>query len=265
MCSQSQEKQVAKLHELLAAEKTPTGAWNQLFEDTLKKFKSTANFFEGHSKFLRMLEETPENTAIEEQGREEKPVTTTVYETLEYALDIFGRAEDLQYQKNATNRRATGTVMWRGNVLLPDLPVDELLGLEARLTKIRGLFADIPTLDATKHWEKAEQIGQYVWQAKFPEDATKTEKRLTAVELSKATDKHPAQVQAVPKDVVIGKFTTIKRSGATTAIRKAEAIKRIDELLIEVKQARMRANETEAETGKIAHVLVNLLLEPLKD
>ena len=31
---------MAKLHELLAAEKTPTGAWNTLYEDTLKKFKN---------------------------------------------------------------------------------------------------------------------------------------------------------------------------------------------------------------------------------
>lgn len=256
---------MAKLHELLAAEKTPTGAWNQLFEDTIKKFKNPAHFFDGHSKSLAMIEDTPANKAIEDQNREEKPVTTTVLETLEYALDIFATAENLQYQKNATNRKATGTVRWRGAALLVEMPVDELLGLEARLTKMRQLFADMPTLDATKHWEKAEQIGAHVWQTKHPEEATKTEKQVIPVVMSAATDKHPAQIQAVQKDVVVGKFTTVKRSGAATAIQKAEAIKRIDELLIEVKQARMRANETETENGKIANLLVDLLLEPLKD
>jgi hypothetical protein len=117
---------MAKLHELLAAEKTPTGAWNQLYEDTMKKFKNPTHFFDGHSKSLKMIEDSPANTAIEDQAREEKPVTTNVYETLEYALDIFGKAEDLQYQKNATNRKAHGTVMWKGQPLLKDMPVDQL-------------------------------------------------------------------------------------------------------------------------------------------
>lgn len=255
---------MAKLHELLAAEKTPTGAWNQLFEDTIKKFKNPAHFFDGHSKSLLMIEDTPANKAIEDQNREEKPVTTTVLDTLEYALDIFANAEDLQFQKNATNRKATGTVMWRGSPLLVEMPVDELLGLEARLTKMRLLFAEMPTLDATKHWAKADQIGANIWQTQFPEEATKTEKQVIPVIMAPATDKHPAQIQAVQKDIVVGKFTTTKRSGAATAIQKAEAIKRIDELLIEVKQARMRANETEAEKGSVADKIVGILLEPLK-
>lgn len=135
---------MSKLHELLAAEKTPTGAWNALYEDTLKKFKNVSHFFDGHSKSLAMIAESPESKAIEAQAREEKPVTTTVYETLEYALDIYGKSEDLQFQKNATNRKASGTVMWQGQPLLMDMPVDELLGLEARLTRLRQLFAEIP-------------------------------------------------------------------------------------------------------------------------
>jgi hypothetical protein len=220
---------MTKLHELLAAEKTPTGAWNQLYEDTLKKFKNPAHFYEGHSKSLAMIEDTPNNKATEEQAREEKPVTTNVYDTLEYALDIFRKAEDLQYQKNATNRIATGTVMWRGSVLLENMPVDELLGLESRLTRIRALFSEIPTLDATKHWQKAEGLGAHVWETTYPEETTKTEKSLFPVVMSEATKEHPAQIQAVGKDVVVGKFTTIKRCGSATAEQKAEAIKRVDE------------------------------------
>jgi hypothetical protein len=255
---------MAKLHELLAAEKTPTGAWNQLYEDTLKKFKNVSHFFDGHSKSLAMIEDTAANKATEQMAREEKPVTTTVAETLEYALEIFGRAEDLQFQKNATNRSAIGTVMWRGKPLLLNLPVDELLGLESRLTKLRALFAEIPTLDATKHWAKAAELGAYIWVTQFPEETTKTEKQVMPVVMSPATDKHPAQVQAIQRDAVVGKFTTVKRSGAATTAQKAEAIKRIDELLIEIKQARMRANETEVVKDSLAATLVALLMEPLK-
>jgi hypothetical protein len=254
---------MSKLHELLAAEKTPTGAWNQLYEDTLKKFKNPSHFFDGHSKALAMIEDSPANKAIEDQAREEKPVTTTVFDTLDYALDLFGKAEDLQYQKNATNRKAVGTVMWHGKPLLVDMPVDQLLGLEARLTKLRQLYAEIPTLDATKHWAPATNIGKHVWATKFPEETTKTEKQTTPVVMHAATKEHPAQVAAVQKDVVVGKFTTTKRSGSATALQKAEALKRVDELLVEIKQARMRANETAVESGRISDVLLPLLLEPL--
>jgi len=253
---------MAKLHELLAAEKTPTGAWNQLYEDTLKKFKNPTHFFDGHSKSLAMIEDTEANKAVEAQAREEKPVTTTVYETLEYALDLYGKAEDLQYQKNATNRKATGTVLWRGEPLLRDMPVDELLGLEARLTKLRQLYAEVPTLDATKHWRPAEHIGRHVWETRHAEENTKTEKQTLPVVMSPATREHPAQIQAVQKDIVVGKFSTTKRSGAATALQKAEALKRIDELLVEIKQARMRANETVVEGGSVSEVLLPLLLEP---
>lgn len=256
---------MSKLHELLAAEKTPTGAWNQLYEDTLKKFKNPTHFFDGHSKSLSMIEDSPVNKAIEDQAREEKPVTTTVYDTLEYALNIFGNAEDLQFQKNATNRKAVGTVMWRGQALLRDMPVDQLLGLEARLMKLRQLYAEVPTLDATKHWQPAQNIGRHVWMTVYPEETTKTEKQMIPVVMQAATKEHPAQIAPVQKDVVVGKFTMIKRSGSATTLQKAEALKRVDELLIEVKQARMRANETPVEIGSISDVLLPLLLEPFKE
>jgi len=255
---------MSKLHELLAAEKTPTSAWNQLMEDTLKKFKNPPSFFNGYSKSLKMIEDTPANANVEAQAKEEKPVVTTVYDTLAYAFGIYATMEDLQYQKNATNRQATGTVMWKGQPLLVDMPVDELLGLEARLVKIREIMVAMPTLDASKYWVKNEQLGLNVWETKFPEETTKTEKQVIPVEMSPATKEHPAQVQAIGRDTVVGKFTTVSRCGSATAVQKSDAIKRVDDLMIEVKQARMRANETVAVTDKIADKVVALLLEPLK-
>jgi len=256
---------MAKLHELLAAEKTPTGAWNQLLEETHKKFGNASHFFEGYTVSLAMIEQTPANAEMEAAAHEVKAVATTVYDTLEYALDLWGKAEDCQAQKNATNRLATGTVMWRGAPLLEGLPVDELLGLEARLKKIRELYVRIPTLDATKHWKLDPQAGAHIYVMEHPEEKTKTKKTLIPVQLSPATDHHPAQVAQVNEDVVVGRSTTERKSGAVSAYQKAEAIKRIDELLVEVKQARMRANETEVEKITVADKLLPLLLEPLKD
>jgi hypothetical protein len=254
---------MSKLHELLAAEKTPNAAWNELFESTMKKFKSPGHFYEGHSKTLAMIEDSPANKAVEAQAREEKPVTTTVNDTLDYALDIYCRAEDLQLQKNEANARARGTVMLNGEEFLPNLTVDELLGLESRLGKLRLLVAELPTLDATKHWTQPEGGQPNVWETRFPEETTKTEKRVTPVIMSPATDKHPAQVQAVAVDAVVGRFTTVRRSGAATALQKATALKVLDTLLVEVKQARMRANETEVGKDRIGSKIKNLLMDAI--
>lgn len=254
---------MAKLHEVLAAEKTTVAAWHELFEDTVRKMKNPSDFFVGHSKSLAMIEDTPVNKALEAQAAEEKKVTTSVAETLAYAFDIFGRSEKLQMQKNATNRTATATVMFDGEPLLPDMPVDELLGLEARLKKIRELFELMPTMAGSVRWERAPSFGPFVWQSTTPSINTKTDKVMTPVVMSPATDKHPAQVQAVTKDLVVGTVTSIHRTGCCTTDQKARALTMIDSLMMEVKQARMRANATEVvEVGAAANALVALLMSP---
>ena len=55
------------------------------------------------------------------------------------------------------------------------------------------------------------------------------------------------------------------RTGAVTAVQKSEAIKLIDELLVEIKQARMRANETIVVNAKLGKDLLTLLMSPLKN
>src|SRR3990170_1819353 len=211
-----------------------------------------------------MIEATAENERGSLAARVEKPVTTTVHATLDYLFALFAHAEDLQYQKNLTNQRASGTVMWKGVPFLADLPIDQLLGLEARLAEIRLLFLAMPTIDASKTWKPAPQIGNHIWEIEHPEIKTKTDKRIVPVLLHPATPEHPANVQAVSKDVIVGHFKDIHRSGAVTAQQKADAIMRIDELSEEVKKARQRANEAEVMAGTIGMQVVRLLLEPLQ-
>lgn len=253
-----------KLHELLAAEKVPAKTWNDLQEDTRHKFKRPDDFFRGHDVSLKMIEAGPEAEAEEAAARQSKAVPTTVHDTLDFALDQWVKYEDLQYQKNATNRTATGTVMWDGKELLKDLPVDELLGLEARLAKIRALIEAAPTLDATKHWKRNEQMGRHVWGLEYPEQATKTKKLPRAFVKHEGTDKHPPQVDVMTEDKAVGTFTKQLWSGACTAVQKSDALLRIDALILAVKQARMRANETEAVTTRIAGTLKELIMEPFK-
>lgn len=248
-----------KIHEVLAAEKSVNAAWQKLHEETAAKFHKP-EFFNGHVKSLKMIDEGPASEALEKAAAEQMPVRTNVHDTLAYALGIYYNAEKLQLQKNATNRAATADVVFRGETLLKGMPVDQLLGLEARLAKIRELYISLPTLDASKNWAWSETEGVWVAPA---EQAVKTDKVMTPVILAPATDKHPAQVEKVTKDIPVGTFSLVRRSGAATAVQKAEAIKLIDELLVEVKQARMRANDTEViVSGDELKPLLTLLMSP---
>jgi len=154
--------------------------------------------------------------------------------------------------------------MFGGKEILKDIPVDQCLGLEARLGRIRKLFITMPTLDASRHWKPDQSSGRHVWVTEHPESSTRTDKRMIPVVMYEATEKHPAQVQPIGKDIVVGQYTTVKRSGAVTAAQKAAAIRRIDDLLTEIKKARMRANETVVEDVERALPLIDLLLEPLR-
>lgn len=254
---------MSRIHELLAVEKTLVAAWNTILEETRKKF-GNANYFEGSSRSLKMIEDTEINKAEELAQRQEKPVVTTVLDTLTYFFEKFAKAEDLQFSKNIANANARTTVMFGGAPLLESIPVDECLGLEARLLRIKSMLLQIPTLDASRHWEADDAAGRHIWVTKFPDVTTKTDKKIIPVVLYEATEKHPAQVQVAGKDEVVGHFTTVRRSGAVTAAQKAAVISRIDELISEVKKARQRANEAEVEDQERIRPVIDLILDPLR-
>lgn len=248
-----------KLHELLAVEKTKTSAANKLIEDTVSKFKKDT-FFQGSIKTLKMLSESPENFAIEDSLKEIKELPTTVPETLSYLFDYWADAEDVVFAKNITNQRAVADLMYKGEVLVPNVPVDELLGLEVRLETLRRMFEHMPTLDASKEWELKDSGRDGEYKAVNLEVTSKTEKVMTPVVMYEATDKHAAQVEKVTVDKVVGTFSRIQTSGAASSKQKASIMSIVDELLVQVKQARMRANSVEASTDKIGKTITNLLL-----
>lgn len=255
---------MGKLHELLAVEKVKVGAANKLLSDTTYKFKK-AEYFSGHVKSLNMIEDSEQNKAIENAAYDVRNLPTTVHETLEYALKFWADAEDVIYQKNSTNKYAVADLYYQGNVISKDVSVDELLGLENRLEVLRKVFEEIPTLNAATRWQQNLGSGRAgAWEAVNPEITTKTERITVPVVLYEATDKHPAQVKESTLDRTVGTFSLEKYSGAATSAQKAKIINIVDELLTEVKQARMRANSVEASTEKIGNTLVDIIMGAFK-
>ena len=253
---------MAKLHELLAIEKNKLTQWTTLYQETLAKFNKE-QLFKGFIKSLKMIKECPENEALEKSGMETRDVVSTVNETLTYLFEHWSAYEDVQIKKNTTNQKATASLQV-GTTLIESVPVDELMGLENRLASIHDLFKNIPTLDASRDWQPSS-VREGVWMTSRPDVTTKTEKVVTPVVLYEATKDHPAKVEAVTKDEVVGTYTTISFSSAISSLKKSIMLKRIDDLIVEVKKARMRANSVNVIESSIGQILANYLLEPLTD
>jgi hypothetical protein len=257
---------MGKLHEVLATEKTVVGASDKLIEETRQKFSKYDHYFVGHLKTLSMIEDSEANRVMAAASKAAKDMPTTVEETLEYTLAHWARAEDVIATKNVTNQGAVADIEFRGTIFAEAVPVDELMGLEARLQVVRGLIQLVPTQDASREWSldtSSRHKGAY--RQNNVERTTKTEKITVPVVLYEATKEHPAQVKEVSRDVVVGTFEQVNWTGAATAKQKAEMMSTIDDLLIEVKKARMRANMIEARKTEIGRKIVNAILAPLKD
>jgi len=83
--------------------------------------------------------------------------------------------------------------------------------------------------------------------------------------LYEATDKHPAQIKEISKDVVVGAFSNMRFSGAITSRAKADSLAIIDELISEVKKSRTRANDVEVVPVNIGETITDILLEPIRN
>jgi len=252
---------MAKLHELLAAEKTVLAQSAKLFTETTAKL-GKSHFWEGFNKTLTLVADSPTKAAIEEAAKEVKLLPTNVADTLAYFVNFWSKSEDLLFSKNVSNQFAKADIIVNGIVLVTDVPVDELMGLEHRLEGLRQMLAQMPTLDASKTWSKAEDLGPNIWRSE-PEVTIKTDKTVDAVVLYPATDKFPAQVKEFSKDITIGSFKLIRTSGAVTSVAKSDILSNVDNLIMEVKKARTRANDIEAKSRQIGKTLMDFILAPL--
>lgn len=253
---------MSKLHELLAAEKTRETQVSQLLQTTETKFGKGDEYFTGRLKTLRMLTDDPANPTVEAQAREEKALITNVPITMDYVLNFWANYEDMQLQKHTTEQNAKADIELNGEVLFSDVPIDEILGLDKRLTALRAILAKAPTLNSSRKWVKGEL--EHTWELETPDVTSKIVNEIKGIVLAPATDKHPAQVEKTTEVRVVGQFTTQLTSGAVTAQQKADVLALIDELIAEVRKARSRCNEIEVNTQpRIGNKLKELILGAL--
>jgi hypothetical protein len=189
---------------------------------------------------------------------EQKEIVTTVFEKLKYLVRANVRALDAYLQKESTNQKAQGDIVVGETTIATNVPATVLLGLETKLAELRTVYANIPTLAPGPDWklDPAQRTG--VYKSEHPDVRFRTRKTMRAVQLSPATQHHPAQVQAINEDSAIAKISVQTWSGMITSAQKSDLLDRIDGLIRAVKRARQRANaETVDTTRKIGEALIN--------
>lgn len=246
---------MAKMHELLAAETNVNAVYNAMLEETLKVLEKPDHFTRvvAAKEFFNTEESHLNQT-------ETKDMVTTVTDRLGY---FFGRPfinmMDTSLQKDATNQIAKADLVVNGEVLLKEVPATALLAWESKFDALRRVLLKVPTLPPGPVWEE-DPNEDNLWRTKEPQVTFTTKKTMKPVILHEATKEHPAQVEKVFEDVPVAKVTKTVWSGMWTSSQKADALARLDTLLIAIKKARQRANRTEVLKPKAGQILANFIL-----
>lgn len=173
---------------------------------------------------------------LPDEGTKVQVHTDQVIEGVEATLK---RLWDVVATKDWANTEARADVVVDGVTLIDDAPVTFLLWLEKQLADVRTFVDGLPTLDPGIEWRWDANSGAY---RAAEEKKKRTKKTLKVIELSPATDKHPAQVTTVNEDVIVGWWHETKFSGAVAEEDKRDTLERVDKLAAAVKFAREEAN-----------------------
>lgn len=249
----------AKLHALLAVEEKLKTTANKLTDESIRTFNKE-QLFKGHTKRLTMFGDDESNSAMEEEGYEHKELTTTVDENLKYLFTSLARYWDAVYQKEATNQRAKADLVVNGKTLAKDVPATFLLGMEAKLRKLRDVLSAIHTLPPGIRWEKADDIKKGVYRAADKAVTMKTKREPKFEVITEATEHHPAQYEKVEVTSNVGKYETTNLCALLTPAELADRMKRLDDLIEGVVMARSKANGTEVNTDKIAYNMLDFVM-----
>lgn len=233
-----------KLFELLAVEQQLKNQAQVTRKELQNTFDKKRHLFEEKRKTFTPLAEGAA-PVVEEQS----DIQSTIPQELQWIAGIWTKQLDVSYQVAEGNTQARADIVLdNGTVLLANVPATALLELEKRSAEIQELIKTIPTLDPAKGFKPDTERGANIYKAR---DVMKsrTHKVTKPITLAAATPEHPAQVQLVPSDEVIGKITEQEWSSLITPARKAELISKAEELQRACKAALHRANSVELPTA----------------
>jgi hypothetical protein len=195
---------------------------------------------------------SPKDDDGDQYPPESQKVQLTAPTAIERAAKSWITLFDVVATQDAANCEAKADVAVNGEIILPQVAVTTLLFLEKQLLDIHKFVDVIPELPTSVDWKYDENKGFHKTE---PITANKTKKVQKPVELSPATENHPAQVQLVGEDIIVGTWATTHFSGALPADEKRAMLRRIVELQNAVKFAREEANGMEVTDVEIGQKL----------
>lgn len=245
---------LAKLNQILAVEKGEKTKTQKRLTELHHKSQKAA-LYEGRVRTYK-----PSNEDGETLPPERQIVQLTASSVLAEMRSLLSPMWNLIASKDKANASvAYADIMLDGKPLLDKVPVTYLLYLEKVLTDVATFIAKLPTLDPSEKWYYSADQACYCTEMSW---SNRSKKELRNHVKAEATPEHPAQVETYTEDVVIGKFETIRHSGALSVDRKMQLQERVHKLKNAVLAARERANIEEVEKQEVADHIFNYLLAP---
>lgn len=189
---------------------------------------------------------------------ESKKAEFSSKEMFDEVAKILTELFDITASKDWANCSAKGDVFVDGKPILTEVPAPYLLFLDKQLGDLMTFLTKIAELDPATEWVSDTATGLF---KSKPIETVKTEKVQEPITLAPATDKHPAQVQLITKDVIVGHWTMIKYSGALTRTQKVKLRERTQKLINGVKGALEQANMVESPKSDVGSKVFGFLFE----
>lgn len=226
-----------KMCEIVAVVKDRKGAGEAVLTQAYQRAQK-AGGFEG---LVRNY--TPRDEDGLQLPREGKNIEMTVEALLGAMRPEIVDMLDTTLLQDLGNTEARASISVGDSFLLEDVPATHLLYLEKFAEKLVTFVQSLPTLDNGTTWQPdAQYSGIY---RSEPVQKFRTAKVERPLVLAEATDKHPAQVKVITRDVVEGTWEETRVSGAIPYDQKSGMLRRAIQFRDAVRVARERANATD--------------------
>lgn len=241
---------MSKLNQIIAVANGKKTKTTREITESYKKVQKAA-LFEGISRSYQPVDDEGETFPPEK-----KNIQYSVSNAIEDVAKSLSGLFDIVATQDWANTKATADIVIEDQTILSDVPVTYMLFLEKQLQDIQTFISSLPVLDPAENWQWSEAADCY---ASEVAQTNKTKKVLRNHVKAEATEHHPAQVETYSEDVVVGKWNTIKFSGAIPATEKSTLLERVGRLIDAVKFARETANMSEVTQVNVSSPLFKYL------
>lgn len=209
--------------------------------------------FDGFTRRYEPLDSDNGEKLPDEKKNVQLKVKSCISEMKEALASMF----DMVATQDIGNQSARTDLVVDDKVVAANVPATYLIFLEKQLVDISTYLGQLPVLDPSEKWEYSGNSGLYETETS---KTIKTKKTIKPITLAEATKEHPAQVQMINEDVLIGHWNTKKLSGAIPSDEKEALLRKVRQLIQAVKLAREEANMTEVEMSTIGTQILEHLL-----